>query len=429
MQKQFITVLLIFCLANFTFGQIKSDTNSEKKEQKTEKDSLKKRVFLEHIGLGYFPTKYFNFDLRHLFKFNQYEGFRTGAGGITTDNFSENFRVNGYLVYGFVDKAYKYSLGGGLRLNKATNTWLNFSYTEDLQESGSSKFLTDKRFFSFFEPRLININLFHRHTTKAISVEHKISEYLLSETQFSKVNINPTYNYSYVNNGKTYNNFNLSLAQVSLQWSPFSKYEYIDKKIEETKEGYPKFTAQLTKSFSNVLNSDLKFTKVDFRTIHKIKHSAQSHTNLNLVAGLATGELPLTHLYHASPNNINKETLLQRFSVAGLNSFETMFFNEFFSDRFASFQVKHALKPFKITQRWQPQLVLISRHVIGDAKNPGNHIGLTFNTLDKLYSEAGFEINKLIWPFGFSFAYRYGSYHLSQFEDNFAFKFTFNISL
>lgn len=57
------------------------------------------------------------------------------------------------------------------------------------------------------------------------------------------------------------------------------------------------------------------------------------------------------------------------------------------------------------------------------------HQNLTFSTLDKGYTESGFEINKLFFGFGLSFAYRYGSYHLPEIEDNIAFKFTFNITL
>ena len=57
------------------------------------------------------------------------------------------------------------------------------------------------------------------------------------------------------------------------------------------------------------------------------------------------------------------------------------------------------------------------------------HQGIQFNTLKHLYSESGFEINKLLFGFGLSFAYRYGGYHLPNLEDNIAFKFTFNISL
>jgi hypothetical protein len=57
------------------------------------------------------------------------------------------------------------------------------------------------------------------------------------------------------------------------------------------------------------------------------------------------------------------------------------------------------------------------------------HQGISFNTLNHGFSESGFEINKLLFGFGLSFAYRYGAYHLPKFEDNFAFKFTFNITL
>jgi hypothetical protein len=221
----------------------------------------------------------------------------------------------------------------------------------------------------------------------------------------------------------------LSTARLSLQWSPFSKFELIENSVVETKNGYPKFTVQVTQGFKSVFGSDFNFSKLDFRTIQQFNHKNDAVTNITLVAGVAGGETPLTHLYHAYPNNITKETILQRFSVAGLNSFETMYFNEFFSDKFSTLQLKHAFRPFQITERFKPQLVLISRYALGDMKSIDRHQGIQFSTLEHLYSESGFEINKLILGFGLSFAYRYGAYHLPNFEDNIAFKFTFNISL
>lgn len=422
-----IIVVLFLGITTQVFAQIK--TNPENSSNTTSQDSLKRRSLLEGLGTGYYPTKYFNFDLRYLIKFNQFEGFRTGFGGITNNNFSEKYRATGYFVYGFADQKSKFSLGGGFRIKENTNTWVNFAYTDDLQETGSSSFLTDKRFFSFFEPRLLNIDLFHRHITKSLSVEHKISNRLLSEIEFGVSKINPTYNYTFVSGNEVFNTFDVSTAKISLQWSPFSKYQYVDKNLVETKSGFPKFTLQATQSFANVFKSDFNFTKIDFRTVHQINYSNASSTEFTLVAGLASGETPLTHLYHAYPNNIRKEAILQRFSVAGLNSFETMFFNEFFSDKFSTLQVKHFLKPFKITKRFQPQLVLISRYALGNMRSIDKHQGIEFGTLDKLYSESGFEINKLFFGFGLSFAYRYGGYHLPEFSDNIALKFTFNISL
>mgnify|MGYP001138542177 CR=1 FL=1 len=64
-------------------------------------DSIKKAEFLNYIGNGYYPTKNFKFDLRYLIKFNQYEGFRTGLGGVTNENFSEILDYSGipFMVF------------------------------------------------------------------------------------------------------------------------------------------------------------------------------------------------------------------------------------------------------------------------------------------------------------------------------------------
>jgi hypothetical protein len=391
-------------------------------------DSIKRRDFFKQIGEGFFPTTFLNIDLRYLFKFNQFEGIRTGLGGVTNDQFSEIYRINSYVVYGFRDHTFKYSIGGGFRVAEDTKTWINLSYTDDLQETGSSNFLTDKRFFSFFEPRLLNIDLFHHHITKAISIEHQITPTILTETEFERSNNTTTYNYQFVVDGKSYDEFRLSNAKISLQWNPFNTFETINEKTVET-DGFPNFTLQLTQSFKDVLNSDFKFFKADFRTIYKLEFNKAVFTEATLSTGIALGKVPLTHLYHVYPNNIRKETITRRFSVAGINSFETMFFNEFFSDRFAIVQLKHFVKPFRITEKYRPQLVLISRLAIGDMQHIERHQNIEFGTLKKGYSEAGFEINKLLLGFGLSFAYRYGAYHLPKFEDNVAAKFTFNISL
>ncbi|MGB3606893.1 MAG: DUF5686 family protein [Psychroserpens sp.] len=425
MQKIFC--FLVFTL--FTCALYSQTPQTQGDSTRVENDSLKKKAFLRQIGNGFFPTKFLNIDLKYLFKFNQYEGIRTGLGGETNEAFSEKYRLDSYVVYGFNDHRFKYKIGGGFRVNEDTSTWIDLSYTDDLQETGSSTFLTDSRLFSFFEPRLLNIDLFHKHITKAISVQHNFSSHLISETELAISKIDPTYNYVFNVDGTSFRNFDVSTAKLSLQWSPFSTFDNTDGRIEEVKDGYPKFSLQLTQSFKDVLKGDFNFTKVDFRTVHRFTFNDDVFTEAIVRGGLATGKAPLTHLYHAYPNNITKETILQRFSVAGINSFETMYFNEFFSDRFATLQIKHYVKPFKITERYRPQLVLISRMAIGSMHDIDRHQNIDFGILDKGYSEAGFEINKLLFGFGLSFAYRYGGYHLPELGDNIAAKFTFNVSL
>lgn len=423
MLKHCSLLFFIFCYA-LSHSQPVLDNDSIAKQ-----DAIKKKEFTNQIGNGYLPTKYFNFDLRYLIKFNQYEGIRTGIGGVTNNAFSEKYRINSYVVYGFRDHRFKYSIGGGFRISERTNTWLNLAYTDDLQETGSTKFLTDKRFFQFFEPRLLNIDLFHKHITKAISIEHEINNRLSTETEFAISKIDPTYAYAYALSNENFSNFNLSTAKISFQWNPFDYFEMSKTNVREIKEGFPKFSLQFTKSFQNVFNGDFNFSKVDFRTIHRIGREDNHFTEVALVSGIVLGDTPLTHLYHAYPNNIRKETILQRFSVAGLNSFETMYFNEFFSDKFVTLQLKHYLKPLNISERYKPQIVLITRYAIGDINEPERHQDITFESLNKGYTESGFEINKLFFGFGLSFTYRYGAYHLPNMEDNVAFKFTFNVTL
>lgn len=395
-----------------------------------QQDSIRKSKFFKQIGNGFFPTNYIDIDLRYLIKFNQYEGIRTGLGGRTNDQLSEKYRLNGYVVYGFKDHKFKYSIGGGFRIFKRTDTWIDFSYTDDLQETGSSAFLTDKRFFSFFEPRLLNISLFHHHITKNISLEHKITPYLLAETELSRSNITTTYDYTFFVDNTAFKEFRMSIAKLSFQWNPFNTFEPVGEN-EVEKEGFPNFSLQISKSFKDVLGSNFNFFKADFRTIYKLDFNPEgsSFTEATLTGGVAKGKTPLTHLYHTYPNNINKATILNRFSVAGINSFETMYFNEFFSDRFATLQLKHALKPFNISKRMQPQMVIISRFALGNMDHIERHQDIDFGTLNKGYSEVGLELNKILFGFGLSFAYRYGAYHLPKLTDNIAAKFTFNISL
>jgi hypothetical protein len=261
-------------------------------------------------------------------------------------------------------------------------------------------------------------------------LEHQIVPEILTETQFSLSKIEPKHDYVY--NHETlgvYNNYQLSLLTIGAQLNFFSEYEQSPSGLKETTSGFPKFTIQFTKSFSEFLKGDFNFSKLDFRAIQQFEHSKESLTEFVFTSGIANGDIPITHGYHAYPNNVSKETILQRFSVAGTNSFETMYFNEFYSDKFASLQLKHKLSPLRISPWFKPEVVFIYRYALGDMSNIERHESINFNTLSKGYSEAGLEINKLFFGFGLSFAYRHGAYYLPEFEDNFAFKFTFNLNL
>lgn len=395
-----------------------------------EEEGVEKDIYLARKLLkGYYPTKYIDLDLRYLVKYNNYEAFRLGLGGVTNANFSTKYRLNGYGVYGTRDKDFKFGVGGAARLDKRTQTWFGITYTDDLVETGSSRFITDRRAFSLFEPRLFNIDLFYEVKRLTANIEHQITAKTQANLMLSRSNVESTYDYGFVNNGQIFNAYDITEATISVQWNPFSEYMQNRHGRNEIKKGFPQFAFQATKSFDGFLGGDFDYTKLDARIVHEIRPIDKGVTSFLIKGGLGMGNIPISHLYHTSPNNPNKDALLQRFSIAGRNSFETMYFNEFFSDKYAMFQAKHQFKPFKITKSFRPELTLITRYAIGDADNIERHLGQQFNSLEHGFSESGFEINKLFAGFGLSFMYRYGAYHLPELQDNISFKFTYYFSL
>ena len=384
---------------------------------------------IQHFNNGYYPLGFFDFDLRTLVKYNQYEGLRLGAGGITNEKLSSKFRLQGYGVYGFKDRAVKYSLGGGISLNKPTGTWLNFIYTDDIAEVGSFKYLTDARVYSLFEPRLVNINYYYKYKKSLVSLQHQFTPKLLSEFQLSHNRISQTRGYLFQQNQNLFADYTISKVTASFRWSPFSDYLKSQDRNIEIKQGFPQFSFQATQAVSDVLGSDFTFTKLGTKINYTYERLNQTSTQVILEGNYGFGDIPLTHSFHAYPNNPEKDKIMQRFSVAGRRTFETMYFSEFFSDRLANLQVKHFLRRWSLGKYSNPQLVLITRHAIGDMSNKTDHYGIRFNTLEHGYSESGFEINNILTGFGLNFAYRYGAYHLPNFEDNIAFKFTFYFKL
>ncbi|MBQ4818732.1 DUF5686 family protein [Aquimarina sp. MMG016] len=392
--------------------------------------NIERRInVIQSFNIGYYPVGFFDFDLTYPIKYNNFEGLRLGLGGLTNEKLSNRFRLEGYLVYGFRDGKFKYGLGGGVLLNRNSESWLNFNYTDDLKEVGSFFYLTDRRVYSLFEPRLVNIDFYYKHKTWSTSLQHRVSPKLFSETQLSVSDIDQTGNYTYLNNGNIFSSYKTAESTIALRWSPFSEFLKTPNGFKEIYDGYPKITAQYTQGFKDVLDSNFSYSKMGIKGEYVINRLNQSRTSFLLEGDIAIGDIPLTHLYHAYPNAPTKETVFQRFSVAGRRSFETMFFSEFFSDKLATLQIRHQLRPFKITSWLKPEMVLISRYAIGDVTNRDNHQGVDFNSLQHGYQESGFEINKLFAGFGLSFAYRYGAYHLSDFSDNISFKFTFYLKL
>ncbi|PTX44565.1 carboxypeptidase-like protein [Christiangramia gaetbulicola] len=413
--------------------QLEYDVRDKATEKKV--DSLLKAGNIERkievkkaMASGSYPLGFWNVDLSKIFKFSNYEGIRLGFGGSTNDRFSEKYNLNGYTTYGFKDEVLKYSAGTQIYLNKKTGTNLNFSITKDIQEAASFKYLKGENTFAILVPRFVNINFYYTYNRYAAGLEHRITPKLDTQFQIAREEITQTRAYSFLHEGRSYEEYNLAKATLSFIWRPFSKFLNTPESNIILEKEFPQFTGQIEQSFSS-FGGDFNFTRIGFKAEHEIKRLDRSRTEFILEGNYGFGDLPLTHTFHANPNNPDRENVFRRFSIAGRNSFETMYYNEFFSDRQATIHIRHQLRPFIISKSFQPEMVFITRYAIGDFDNQDKHQDIAFNTLNHGYAESGIELNKILAGFGLGAAYRYGGYHLERFKKNFAFKFTLQLQL
>jgi hypothetical protein len=117
----------------------------------------------------------------------------------------------------------------------------------------------------------------------------------------------------------------MTTAMVSLQWNPFS--------YMQTPTGRLRWRRFQNSLFSihnrhQSISNDFQFSKIDFKTEFEKKYLNGQKTNLLFEAGFAIGDIPLTHLYNTSQNNITKNHYSKN-HLFRENSFETMYFNEF----------------------------------------------------------------------------------------------------
>jgi hypothetical protein len=399
--------------------------DSLSKDKKVEKKLIIGRKVLK----GYYPTNYIDLDLSQLINFNNYEGIRLGFGGLTNSLFSNRFKFEAYVATGLKDGTLKYHIGTSIRLNKKNRSWLGFGYTDDLQEAAKLDFLFDDTSFSLINPRNFNISQFYNYKTFNLNFQQDIFPNLEMKFKLEHGSYNPKFDYLFITKNNSYSNYNLTLGIIALQWTPFNTYMTTPNGKLIVKKGYPKITAQLTRSFDNLLDGDLSFTQLNFKLEQTIKLIGKSSTSFLIQGGYVNGDIPLSHLYNAFPNYSLKNPWKKRINFSGTNAFETMAFNEFISDKYISVQARHNFKRFVITSKFKPSLSLISRFAIGTIDNSNQHVVVSFKKMNQGYFESGLVLNHLFKGFGLSSFFRYGAYSNSAFSDNLAIKLTYVLNL
>jgi hypothetical protein len=392
-----------------------------------QKEGIENKINLGRKVLkGYFPTKYFDLNLNQLMNYNQYEGFRLGIGGKTNENVSRKFEVDAYAAYGFKNKKINYHGGVATRLNKKTNTWLGIGYTDDIHAISKTTFITDGQQLFINDLSLLNNQFFYKNKAISAYLKHDLRSNVMTRLQVDYARIENTIPYAY--NSATTNvngEYNLALAKFGVQWNPFSTYMNTPNGKITLKNKYPQVSFQATKSFGN---SDFDFSKYEIKVKERLK-TGLGTTAITFMMGISTGEVPITHLFGGKGNVGVGKQFPNSFNIAGLTKFETMEKAQYFADQYSFFQIRHSLKRIKITKKIKPEFSFLYRFVLGDIKDLSNHTSsLTMRSISDGYSEAGLEINKLLFGMGIGLYQRTGASRTTVSKENFALKLTYRLS-
>jgi hypothetical protein len=381
----------------------------------------------ERIYFGIIPIGYINLDLNRIINTNYREGLRLGLGGHTSRKFSEKWKIGAYVGYGFKDEKWKYGTDVTY-----TSVWKNIKYTagvgynSDIYEAGAQFFPFDLYQYSS-EPlrkyRLSYLDYIHQFTG---NISIRPLKYLNVNAGFALENHEAIYNYSFRENPDKIFNFT--------EFSAGFRYAFGEEYIRTPEDNfylgtsYPVLWINLTQGVKGFAGGEFNYSKFDIKVQQTFKFFRFGTTGIQLLAGIAKGSPPYPKLY-------NMRGSLRDLSVVIHNSFETMQYNEFLSDRFFALFYSHDFgQLYTPDPDFRPNLVMVHNLGFGNLKNREYHTMIPYKIMDKGYFESGIFLKNLIvlnlsglrTGFGLGLFARYGPYAHSLIGDNLVFKLSTN---
>lgn len=393
----------------------------------------KKFQVIESMLTNKIPFGPIDLNLDKILKFNSYENTRLGLGLHTNQKLSKWFTIGGYAGYGFKDEAWKYGGDASVFIWKKKELALSALVQKDIMESGGMSFLECIKTLTSSEIyRDVYVSAFDHQQKYQASISFRIFHYF-------KVNLfanhqqrfgSTLYNYTLKDGSAAFRDtFNYN--EVGMQLKFIYKEVFLQTMRNKLSLGsdYPVFYLNITKGLNQVLLNqagDFDYWKFDFKMDAKKTFKTIGSTQLQLLAGKVTGNLPYTMLYNNRGSNANG------LKVSAMNSFETMGLNEFASDQFAALFLNHNIGRFlKPRKKFNPEFELVHNMGIGSISNPENIKNVSVTSMSKGYFESGFRLLHILklnyTTFGVAAIYRYGPYQFAKPQNNLALKLALSI--
>ena len=377
----------------------------------------------EALIRGYIPIRWFDLDINRIMRFNNYEGFRLGAGGITNDQLSRHFGIGGFFAYGFNDRASKFGLESRIYLNPKHELELRTLYSNDVWESGAPIFENEIKPQRNEQIRQVLVSRMDVEERTEAHLSWRSFKYLRSNVFVRQSHVQPKYTYGFSNLPEN-TRFSWIESGISLTYCYKERFYRNGKLKISLGSNHPTFRVQYTRGNDLNLEGKTNYDKILVRIDYGFQWRRIGKTSVQFVSGQVNGNVPYARLFNGKGNLTENADL----RAVSMNCFETMRMNEFASDQFVSGFFHHDFGSFFKIKKFSPRFVIIQNILFG--KMSGSNVldqnGITFKQANKGFFESGLQINNLIvlntGGYGIGGYYRLGNYASSKWKENLAVK-------
>ena len=383
----------------------------------------------EALIRGYIPIRWFDLEINRILRFNNYEGFRLGVGGITNDQLSRHIGIGGYFAYGFNDRASKFGLESRLYLDPKHELELRTLYSNDVWESGATVFENDSKQQRNEQIRQVLVSKMDAEERTEAHLSWRIFKYLRSNVFVRQSHVQPKYTYGFSDLPEN-KRFSWIESGITLTYCYKERFYRNGKLKISLGSNYPIFRVQYTHGNDLNLEGKTNYDKLLFRIDYGFQWRRIGKTSVQFMSGLVNGIVPYARLFNGKGNLTEHSDL----RAVSMNCFETMRMNEFASDQFISGFFHHDFGPFFKIKKFSPRFVIVQNMLFGkmSGSNVLNQREITFKQANKGYFESGIQINNLLilntGGYGIGGYYRLGNYASDEWKKNLAVKLSITLN-
>lgn len=276
-----------------------------------------------------------------IFGFNEVEGLRTRIGARTYFDQNDQWRLEGFLAYGFRDQKFKYGLSGKWLLNRKNRLQVFGGHRTDIEQTGAQltstndvlgRNLASSSLLSVgSNDRLTNIKL----STIGIEIEPlKNLIFRVTGSYRSLQSASDTFSLDYFDeNGNITGHISQPEVEVSIHYTPGKKVSgYGVERLSLNDGRYPTFIINYSHGFKGFLGGDFVYDKIQGLYHQPINIGGLGRFSSIIEAGTIFDPVPLG-LLNPIPGNQSY------FSI--YNTFTQLDYYEFVSDTYTAWHLEH----------------------------------------------------------------------------------------